>query len=117
MSIITVSRESYSHGEEIANKVAEELGFQCVGSEIIEQAAKEASSVLLKGARASKKEIAQFRSAFYDHMNHDNVVYHGMAGHVFLADAPVCSRFAWLPILRTASANRFAVTELITTKP
>ena len=88
MSIITVSRDSYSHGEGIANKVAQELGFQCIGSEVIERAAKEAPGALIKGARASKKDIALFRSAFYDQMNQDNIVYHGMAGHVFLADAP-----------------------------
>lgn len=88
MSIITVSRDTYSHGKEIAGKVAQELGFECIGSEIIEKAAQAAPSALTKGARASKKDVAQFRGAFYDQMNQDNVVYHGMAGHVFLADAP-----------------------------
>lgn len=88
MAIITVSRDTYSHGEEIAGKVASELGFDCIGSEVIEKAAQDAPAALAKGPRASKKDIALFRSAFYDHMNKDNIVYHGMAGHVFLADAP-----------------------------
>ena len=35
MSIITISRGSYSKGKEIAEKVAEELGFECIAREII----------------------------------------------------------------------------------
>ena len=38
MPIITISRDSYSHGEEIAKKVAEKLGYECIGSEIIQHA-------------------------------------------------------------------------------
>ncbi|MBU1247206.1 MAG: cytidylate kinase-like family protein, partial [Proteobacteria bacterium] len=91
MSIITISRDIYSHGREIAEHVAEELGFECLGAEIIEDVVSKASqgaSDDLGEERRIKKEIVHFRRAFYDHMAKGNIVYHGLAGHVFLADIP-----------------------------
>jgi hypothetical protein len=39
MSVITISRGSYSHGKEIAEKVAQKLGYECISREIILEAA------------------------------------------------------------------------------
>ena len=38
MAIITISRGSFSHGKEIAEKVAEILGYECVSREILLEA-------------------------------------------------------------------------------
>ena len=38
MQIITISRGSFSHGKEIAEKVAERLGYDCVSREILVEA-------------------------------------------------------------------------------
>ena len=38
MQIITISRGSFSHGKEIAEKVAETLGYECVSREILLEA-------------------------------------------------------------------------------
>lgn len=101
MSIITVSRESYSHGEEIARKVARELGYDCLGSDgvtravqdvldqpfgLLQATAQAGRAMSAKGV--TRKDVALFRSSFYDHMLQDNVVYHGLAGHLFLSDMP-----------------------------
>jgi len=102
MSIITISRDSYSHGEEIAEKVAEKLGFECIGPEIIQHAcdsldfpfskikkALHDSPTFLEHIAAKKEKcIALFRAVFFEYMRHDNIVYHGLAGHIFLADVP-----------------------------
>ena len=40
MAIITISRGSYSHGKEIAEKVAGILGYECVSREILIEASK-----------------------------------------------------------------------------
>ena len=38
MSIITISKGSYSHGKEVAEKVAEKLGYDCIArDDIIEE--------------------------------------------------------------------------------
>lgn len=102
MPIITISQDSYSHGEEIAKKVAEKLGYKCVGPEIIQYACDCLALPLSKIEKAlhdpptfleriaSKKEqyLAMFRAVFFEYMCLDNIVYHGFAGHVFLADVP-----------------------------
>ncbi|MBU0513634.1 MAG: cytidylate kinase-like family protein [Proteobacteria bacterium] len=102
MAIITISHDSFSHGQEIADKVAQRLGYECIGPEVIQEAC-EAFNLPQKALKRalhdsprvlerflSKKEryIAMFRAAFFERMRHDNVVYHGLAGHVFLAGVP-----------------------------
>lgn len=102
MSIITISRDSNSYGEEIAKRVAKELGFQCIGPEIIQHTcnsleipfskikkALHHAPTLLEHIAAEKKQfLAMFRAFFFEYMCHDNIVYYGLAGHIFLADVP-----------------------------
>jgi cytidylate kinase len=102
MAIITISHDSFSHGKEIAEKVAEKLGYECIGPEVIHEACQAFNLPQTALKRAlhdsprplerflSKKEryVAMFRAAFFEHMRRDNVVYHGLAGHVFLAGVP-----------------------------
>ena len=38
MSVITVSRGSYSRGKEVAEKVAQELGYACISREVLLEA-------------------------------------------------------------------------------
>jgi len=102
MPIITISRDSYSHGEEIAWKVAERLGYSCIGPEIIQRSSDrmDLPATAIKKALddaptfleqlAAKKErcLAMFRAVFFETMCRGNIVYHGVAGHIFLADMP-----------------------------
>ena len=102
MPIITISQDMYSRGEEIAEKVAQNLGYECVGPEIIGNLCKSQGFPLYKIEKAlhespgifdhlsPKKEqyLAMFRAVFFETMLHDKVVYHGLAGHIFLADIP-----------------------------
>ncbi|MGW8325474.1 MAG: cytidylate kinase family protein, partial [Desulfobacterales bacterium] len=39
MAVITISRGCFSHGQEIAEKVAKKLGYECVSREILVEAA------------------------------------------------------------------------------
>ena len=100
MPIITISRGSYSKGKEVAEKVAERLGYQCIAREIILKASKEFNIPEIKFARAlhdapsifhrltygREKYIAYLQAAFLKSVQRDNVVYHGLAGHFFLND-------------------------------
>ncbi|MBW1732092.1 MAG: cytidylate kinase family protein, partial [Deltaproteobacteria bacterium] len=38
MAIITISRGSFSHGKEIAEKVAAKLGYECISREVLIEA-------------------------------------------------------------------------------
>ncbi|SPF46368.1 Cmk2 [Syntrophobacter sp. SbD1] len=98
MAIITISRGSYSHGKEVAEKVAQRLGYQCYAREVILGASKEfnipeiklvkavhdAPSMLERFSYGKEKFIAYFQSSLLKCMVRDNVVYHGLAGHFYV---------------------------------
>ena len=102
MGIITISRGSYSRGMEIAQKVADKLGYECVSREILlkasedfnipeialTQAMQDAPSILDHLKHGKKKYIAFIRKTFLEYLQRDNIVYHGMAGHFFTKGIP-----------------------------
>ncbi|MBW2030658.1 MAG: cytidylate kinase-like family protein [Deltaproteobacteria bacterium] len=102
MTVITISRGSYSRGKEVAEKVARELGYECISREVLIEASKDfnvpevkliralhdAPSVLDRLTHGKEKYIAYIRAALLEHVKKDNVVYHGLAGHFFLQDIP-----------------------------
>ncbi|MBW1800737.1 MAG: cytidylate kinase-like family protein [Deltaproteobacteria bacterium] len=102
MAIITISRGSFSHGKEIAEKVARKLGYACISREILLEAAQyfhvserallksihDAPSLLDRITHGRLKYIAYFRAALLDHVREDNVVYHGHAGHLLIPEVP-----------------------------
>lgn len=98
MSVITISRGSYSHGKEVAEKLAKKLGYECVSREVMLKASKhfnipeikllraihDAPSVLDRFTYGKQKYIAYVREALMHYFEKDNVVYHGLAGHFFV---------------------------------
>ncbi|UCD56870.1 MAG: cytidylate kinase-like family protein [Candidatus Hydrogenedentota bacterium] len=98
MSIITVSRRSYSRGKEIAEEVARLLGYECIGREVLQSASREfgipeaklyeatheAPSFLGMTPNTRKRCIAYVKAAFAAYMLKDNVVYHGPAGELLI---------------------------------
>ena len=102
MAIITISRGSYYRGKEVAEKLAQKLGYQCISREILLEASAEfnipeikliraiqdAPSILERFTRQKEKYVAFIRAALLKHVQKDNVVYHGLFGHFFLQDIP-----------------------------
>ena len=98
MAIITISRGSYSKGKEIAERLAEELGYECISRDVLLEASEhfnvpeiklvralhDAPKVLERFTYGKKKYVAYIEQAFLEHVQKDNVVYHGLAGHFFL---------------------------------
>jgi cytidylate kinase len=98
MAIITISRGSYSKGKRIAEEVAEDLGYECVSREILLEASEQfnipeirlvralhdAPSVLERFTFGKERYVAFIEKAFLEHLQKDNVVYHGLGGHFFL---------------------------------
>ena len=52
MSVIIISKGSYSHGGIVAEKVAQRLGFECIGRDILLEISKEFNVPELKLIRA-----------------------------------------------------------------
>lgn len=98
MAIITISRGSYSHGKEIAEKVAQKLGYECIARDVLLEASEEfnvpetklihsiadAPSFLDRFTYGKEKYIAYIQAALVNHLQRDNIVYHGLAGHFFV---------------------------------
>ena len=102
MSIITISRGSYSRGKEVAEKLAQALGYECISREILLEASEkfnipeiklvraihDAPSILERITYGKERYVAYLRAALLKHVQKDHVVYHGLAGHFFLQGIP-----------------------------
>lgn len=102
MSIITISRPFCSKGKVIAEKLAKELGYECISREILietsdqfnvpeiklAKAIHDSPSFFEKFTHSKQKYIAFIRAALLNHLKNDNIVYHGLAGHFFLQNIP-----------------------------
>lgn len=102
MSVITISRGSYTHGSVVAEKVAEKLGYRCISREflleIIDEynipqikllrSIRDAPSLFERFTFGRERYIDVIRAAFLSQIIKDNVVYHGFAGQFLLKDAP-----------------------------
>jgi cytidylate kinase len=102
MSIVTISRGSYSKGKEVAEKLAEALNYECISREIILEASEhfnipelkliraihDAPTILDRFTSGKERFIAFFRATLLTHLQRDNVVFHGLAGHFFLRQFP-----------------------------
>jgi len=102
MGVITISRGSYSKGKEIAENLANNLRYECVSRDILLEtsvkfnipevklvrAIHDAPSVFNRFLHGKDKYIIFIREAFLEHIQKDNVVYHGLAGHFFIKDIP-----------------------------
>jgi cytidylate kinase len=102
MSIITISRGSYSRGKEVAEKLAAVLGYKCLSRDILLKASQQfdipeikliraihdAPSVFDRFTFGKERYMAYIRSALLQQVQKDNVVYHGLAGHYFLKGIP-----------------------------
>jgi cytidylate kinase len=100
MPIIMISRGSYSRGKEVAEKVAQRLGYECIAREVLLEASQEFNVEEVKLNRAlhdqpsflgklsyrKERYVAYIRAALLEHLKRDNVVYHGLAGHFFVRD-------------------------------
>lgn len=102
MSIVTIARGSYSRGKDVAERLAQKLGYECISRDILLEASEEFNIPEIKLVRmlhdcpkvfdrlfdGSERYIKYYRSALLQHARNDNIVYHGLAGHFFLKDIP-----------------------------
>jgi cytidylate kinase len=100
MAIVTISRGCFSHGKEIAEKTAQQLGYNIISREILFEAAEffhvsekellkslhDAPSFLERLTHGKDKYLTYIRASLLKHVKNDNVVYHGHAGHLLLPE-------------------------------
>lgn len=98
MAIITISRGSYGRGKAVAEKVADKLGFTCIGRDVVLEASSQfnipevrlirnirnAPSILDRIPYGKEQYIAFIQSALLKQFQRDSVIYHGIAGQFFL---------------------------------
>ncbi|HMK36339.1 MAG TPA: cytidylate kinase-like family protein [Desulfomonilaceae bacterium] len=98
MSIITISRGSYSKGKEVAERVAKRLGYSCISRDILVETSEhfnipemklvralhDAPSILDRFTYGKERYLAYIESTLFEYARKDNVVYHGLAGHFIL---------------------------------
>jgi len=102
MAIITISRGSYSKGREVAEKVASRLGYSLVSRDVLLEASEhfhisevklvraihDAPSILDRFSHGRYCYLAFIQSALAQRAVEDNLVYHGLAGHLLLKGVP-----------------------------
>ena len=102
MAIITISRGSYSKGREVAEMVAERLGYRLTSRDVLLDASErfnvpefklvgaihDAPSILNRFTHFKQCYLAYIQSALADQAQKDNLVYHGLAGHLLLKGVP-----------------------------
>ena len=98
MAIITISRGSYSMGVIVAEKVAQRLGYTVISRDLLLDASDQfhipeikliraihdAPTILERLSHNKQAYLAYIRSALAQRISNDNVVYHGLAGHILL---------------------------------
>jgi cytidylate kinase len=98
VSIITISRGTFSGGSELAEHLHARLGYSLVSREIVAEAAQvygvseaRLGEALEKGpgllgrfGHDRRRYLAFVRAALCERAAHDDIVYHGHAGHLLL---------------------------------
>ncbi|BBO86304.1 hypothetical protein DSCO28_68700 [Desulfosarcina ovata subsp. sediminis] len=98
MAIITISRGCFSHGKEVAECVAKQLGYQCISQEALLEACHafdipeaklydslhDAPGLIERITHVRQRLIDRIQAALLEYVERDNVVYHGFAGQMLL---------------------------------
>ena len=102
MCIITISRGSYSMGKAVAERVAHRLNYRLISREVLLDASShfhipeiklikaihDAPGILERYRHSKQSYIAYIRSALVERVVDNNVVYHGLAGHLLIKGLP-----------------------------
>jgi len=100
MSVIVISKGSYSHGNEVATRVAQKLSLNCISRDILIgtskkfnipelrliRAIEDSPSFLEKYTFGREKYIKYIKAAILNELAKGKIIYHGFAGHFFVRD-------------------------------
>ena len=100
MSVIVISKGSYSHGNEVAAKVAQRLDLKCISRDLLIgtskkfniaelrliRAIEDSPSFLEKYTFGRQKYIKYIKAAILNELAKGKVIYHGFARHFLVSD-------------------------------
>ena len=98
MPVIAVSSDSFEQGEAVAREVAQRLGYQFLGRELVAEVAKdkglaeeeifraleEATRFLGMRARRRRELLTHLKAACLERLKEDNIVCHGLGAHLYV---------------------------------
>ena len=98
MSVIIISSDDLLKGQEIAEQVAQDLGYSCLGREILGTVAEkydipeekvvkafdERPSLLGMSSKTRKRYLAYMQDTVLPHLVKDNVVCHGLVAQLYV---------------------------------
>jgi cytidylate kinase len=122
MGVITISRGSYSMGKTVAERVAEQLGYDVISRDLLLstserfqvpeirliRAIHDAPGILSRLSHSKQSYLAYIQAALTERVSRDNVVYHGLAGHLLLWQIPGVLKVRITADLETRVANEVA---------
>ena len=128
MAIITISRGTMSGGRQLAEMLADKLGYSCVSREVIIKAAEEygvpegklveairkSPSIFQKLTFEREQYLAYIQAILCEYACKDNMIYHGNAGHFLLPGVSHVLRvrlLAEMPYRIKAALTQFNYTE------
>ncbi len=96
MAIISISKGSYTYGKEVAEKLADRLGYSCLSRDLLletsdqfnipefrlTKALDQAPTIFERYTGEKGKYLAYIEATLLEHAQKDNMVYHGFAGHL-----------------------------------
>jgi len=102
MAVILISRGSYGSGKEVAEQVAEKLGYECISREALLESSKDFNipavklihaiedvpSILDRFKYSKESYVAYIQAALLRHLKRDKIVYHGFAAQFLVEDVP-----------------------------
>jgi cytidylate kinase len=115
MSVITISRGTFSGGKMLAECVAGKLGYQCIDRELIvgraaawgvsqedlRTAIQKPPSILGQSRHTQYIYVALIQAALTQSARSGNAIYHGLAGHLLLMRVPHILRVRIIAPLET----------------
>ncbi len=128
MSVVTISRGSFSGGKKLAECLAQRLGYRCIDRDVIVEKAAAAGVSQQELHEALQKPptflerfthkkylyLTLIQAALADEVRTGRVVYHGNAGHLLLTAGPPVLRVRLIAPLRLRVAmarERLRLTE------
>ncbi len=102
MGIIVIARGSCERGKQIAENLAEKMGYDCSSKEILLKNSKQDgppkklmpekiqddSSICNSVNNDNREDTTFTREAFLKYLQGDNVVYHSYSSHLFIREIP-----------------------------
>jgi hypothetical protein len=120
MTTITISRGSYSRGKEVAEMVAERVGYECIAREVLVETSEQfkipeikllrtiqdAHSILKRFSYRKQKYLNYIQSTLLSYLQKNNMVWYGFVSQFFVKDILHVLNVLIMPIWNAESGSQ-----------